>query len=266
MITVTNEKPIRIVRTPHSKDRPYFSMARATAQDSNLSYEALGMLTYLLSKPDSWEINIKDIAKRSTKYKAYKILRELRKAGYMKLEKEKGEGRFGKWVYQIFETQQLIEFQQVENQQVENQHTQYVQSKPDSTQETQNTPRKRSERKREPFYDAISTTFKLSASGQIVCIRSMMLGNAKRGMWKECNFEPPVNDAQEILDFGGYMTKRIDDMRKQGKKIDNITAAVTIQRWFYDFREEKRKASQPMSEKERWASIPELRGITEIIR
>lgn len=259
---MTNEKPIRIVRTPHSKDRPYFSMARATAQDSNLSYEALGMLTYLLSKPDSWEINIKDIAKRSTKYKAYKILRELRKAGYMKLEKEKGEGRFGKWVYQIFETQQLIEFQQVENQQVENQHTQYVQSTPDSTQETQNTPRKRSERKREPFYDAIASIFKLTASGQIVSIRSMMQGTAKRGTWKDCNFEPPVNDAQEILDFGGYMSKRMVE-----KKItEPITAAVTIQRWFYDFREEKRKASQPMTEKERWASIPELRGITEIIR
>lgn len=133
---MSEDKPIRIVRTPHSKDRPYFSMARSTAQDNDISYEALGLLTYLLSKPDGWEVNIKDVAKRSTKYKAYKMLRELRQAGYMKLEKEEGKGRYSQWVYQIFETCQLIEFQQVEFQVVENQHTQYVQSPEQSTEKS----------------------------------------------------------------------------------------------------------------------------------
>lgn len=253
---MTEDKPIRIVRTPHSKDRPYFSMARATAQDVNVSYEALGLLTYLLSKPDSWEINIKDVAKRSTKYKAYKMLRELRKAGYMRLEKEKGAGRFSQWVYQIFETSQLIEFQQIENQVVEIQHTQIVQSTEDTTENKIASPKGKG-RKPEPFYDAIATTFNLKASGQIVSIRSMMQGKATRGTWKDCNFEPPVTDPKEIMCFGEYMQQR-----KAEKHItEPISAAVTIQRWFYDYREQKAKAAQPRT----WNDIPELRGITEII-
>jgi len=88
------------------------------------------------------------------------------------------------------------------------------------------------ERKPDPFYDAIAQIWKLKASGQIVSVRSMMFGTAKRGTWKDCNFDPPVTDAQEILDFGRYMTKRMAD-----QNLTTIpTAAVTIQRWFYDFR------------------------------
>jgi hypothetical protein len=129
-----DDKPIRIVRTPHTVDRPYFSMARSTAQDNNLSFEALGILTYLLSKPDGWEVNVRDLCNRSTRYKAYKILRELRKAGYLTLQKEKGAGRFSQWVYQVFETSQLLEFQQVENQVVEIRHTHIIQSNSENTE------------------------------------------------------------------------------------------------------------------------------------
>lgn len=136
-MSTQEDKPIRIVRTPHSKDRPYFSMARSTAQDISLSYEALGLLTYLLSKPDSWEINIKDVAKRSTKYKAYKVLRELRKAGYVRLEKEQGAGRFSQWVYQVFETSQLLEFQQLEIQLIEIRHTQRIENESENREKKQ---------------------------------------------------------------------------------------------------------------------------------
>lgn len=127
-----------------------------------------------------------------------------------------------------------------------------------SSETIKDTPRKRSEHPREPFYDAIAQIFNLTASGQIVCVRGMMQGTAKRGTWKDCNFTPPVTDPQEIIDFGAYMERR-----KAEKHItEPITAAVTIQRWFYDFREQKAKVSQPTL----WADIPELAGITEIIR
>lgn len=255
---MTNEdKPIRIVRTPHSKDRPYFSMARATAQDTNISYEALGLLTYLLSKPDSWEINIKDVAKRSTKYKAYKMLRELRKAGYMKLEKEKGVGRFGQWVYQIFETSQLIEFQQVENQLVENQHTQYVQS-PEQSTEKQNTSPIGKARKSDPQFDCISRIWNITAGGWVSNMQGMMFGSKKvKGEWLKCLFEPPAT-LDEVECFEPYLKQRMSE-----KNIKDVpTAAVTIQRWFYDFRAEvERKKTAPA-----WSDIPELAGITEIIR
>lgn len=122
--------------------------------------------------------------------------------------------------------------------------------------ETNTAPRKRSERPRDLFYDAIAKEFNLTASGQIVCIRGMMQGTAKRGTWKDCNFEPPVTDPQEITDFGDYMRKRIKDINREREKngdltrILDISAPVTIQRWFYDFRlardaEHPVKATEP---------------------
>lgn len=129
---MTDNKPVRIIRAAHEK--AFFVFSRKTAQDVNLSYEALGVLAYLLSKPDSWQANVRDIAKRSSEYKVYKILRELRKAGYLTLEKESGKGRFSQWVYQVFEMSQLSENQQVEKQHVENQHTKRIQKNSDNTE------------------------------------------------------------------------------------------------------------------------------------
>lgn len=107
-------------------------------------------------------------------------------------------------------------------------------------------------RKRDLVYDAIAETFNLTASGQIVSVREMMLGRAKRGTWKDCNFDPPVTDAQEITDFGVYMRGRILDMNRQNEKkgdptrVTDISAPVTIQRWFYDFRA-SRDAEHPVT-------------------
>lgn len=126
-----DDRPVRIMRAAHKSD--FFVYSRETAQDKGISFEALGVLTYLLSQSDTWQANVKDIARRSTKYRIYKALRELRLAGYMTLEKEKGAGRFSQWVYKVFETKQLVESQQVENQVVEIQHTKRIQKNTDST-------------------------------------------------------------------------------------------------------------------------------------
>lgn len=107
-------------------------------------------------------------------------------------------------------------------------------------------------RKQDPFYNAVRDTFNLTASGQIISVREMMLGRAKRGTWKDCNFDPPVTDAQEITDFGVYMRGRILDMNRQNEKkgdptrVTDISAPVTIQRWFYDFRA-SRDAEHPVT-------------------
>lgn len=39
-----------IIRAPHDKEHPAVEVVRTTAQNKALSYEALGMLTYLLSQ------------------------------------------------------------------------------------------------------------------------------------------------------------------------------------------------------------------------
>lgn len=98
---------------------------------------------------------------------------------------------------------------------------------------TENKEKKSSSQKRDAIFDAIAEVFKTDAGGYIGNIKGMMLGTAKRGEWKRCNFDPPVEDAAEILAFGVYMKQRMAE-----KNITEISACVTIQRWFYDFRDE----------------------------
>jgi hypothetical protein len=74
----------RIKRSQHNKENPYFMTVRETAQDESISYAALGLLTYLLSKPDHWEVIIGDLKrKKCGRDKARSILKELTDAGYI---------------------------------------------------------------------------------------------------------------------------------------------------------------------------------------
>lgn len=86
-----------IKRAPHSQEAPYFLLARDTAQNRQLSYEALGVLTYLLSKPGDWEIRVSDLLRDGCgRDRVYRILNELVAARYLKPRKRyQGDG--GKW-------------------------------------------------------------------------------------------------------------------------------------------------------------------------
>jgi hypothetical protein len=100
-----------IIRTPHGKDRPYFSMARTTAQDESLSWEALGMLTYLLSKPDDWEVLIPDLMKRSGRERAHRIISELVSKGYITRPEKQEKDSAGKFVpvhFRVHESAQPV--------------------------------------------------------------------------------------------------------------------------------------------------------------
>ena len=79
---VREPKPKWIIRASHH-EQAYFLMARTTAQDSNLSWAARGMLVYLLSKPDDWRVNIKDLQQGCGRDKVYNLLDELIKARYV---------------------------------------------------------------------------------------------------------------------------------------------------------------------------------------
>ncbi len=77
-----------IIRVQHDADNPFFMMSRATAQDE-LSFEALGVLTYLLSKPTDWEVVPYDIMKHGDigKDKCMRIFDELEEKRYMVIER-----------------------------------------------------------------------------------------------------------------------------------------------------------------------------------
>jgi hypothetical protein len=76
-----------IIRIDHSTEKPYVMIRRDTLQDEKLSWEARGMLAYLLSKPNDWEVKPDDLQQKCGKDKTYRILSELKTAGYVKHNK-----------------------------------------------------------------------------------------------------------------------------------------------------------------------------------
>lgn len=105
------DKTIRTIRAPHGKDRPYFSMSRAAAQDETLSWEARGMLAYLLSKPDDWEVRPADLQQQCGRDRVYRVLKELIAAGYIVYEHiRRDDGVFSAAEYRVYETPQTDNF------------------------------------------------------------------------------------------------------------------------------------------------------------
>lgn len=83
-----------IIRAAHDKEHPYVMISRASAQNKQLSYDALGMLTYLLSQADDWVVVVDDLIRQGCKRdKVYRILNDLRNAGYLvHVRMEAGQG------------------------------------------------------------------------------------------------------------------------------------------------------------------------------
>ena len=73
-----------IIRHPHNKDNPYFMLNRTACNDENLSMKALGLHTYLMSKPDGWTIVVKQLMSRFNcgETAVRSALKELKGFGY----------------------------------------------------------------------------------------------------------------------------------------------------------------------------------------
>ncbi len=98
-----------IIRVKHNKDNPYFMLNRFCVEDDRLSNKAVGILVYLLSKPDHWQVREEDIAKRHTDG-ATSIrsgLKELKEFGYIVVEAIRSEsGKILKWETNVYEQPQ----------------------------------------------------------------------------------------------------------------------------------------------------------------
>lgn len=145
-----SDKPIRTIRTPHTKDRPYFSMNRDAAQDRTLSWEARGVLAYLLSKPDDWVVQPSDLEQNCGRNRVYRILAELRKTGYLTLNiKRDDKGKIQVWEYLIRE-EPLPQKQEVDEQEVGNgDSTKYRRGKSRESVVSK-------KRERNPLFDAVA--------------------------------------------------------------------------------------------------------------
>mgnify|MGYP007100092944 CR=1 FL=1 len=123
-----SNKPRHIHRAARSDENPYFQFRRDTAQDRNLTFEARGVLAYILSKPDDWEVQPSDLEQNCGKSVVYRILKELRKHNYIQLVTTRDENhRIISWDYEVYEQplikKQEVAFQEVEKQELENRYT-----------------------------------------------------------------------------------------------------------------------------------------------
>lgn len=94
-----------IIRTS-KRENPYVMIDKYGLNDERLSWKAKGLLAYLLSKPDDWQVYESDLIKRATdgRDSVRTGLRELEKFGYLSRRQIRGEnGSFGHMEYIIYE-------------------------------------------------------------------------------------------------------------------------------------------------------------------
>jgi hypothetical protein len=101
-----NDDEKTIFRIQKNKDNPYAMIDRRVLENPALSWKAKGLLAYLLSRPDNWEVQIGDLLKRSTDGESAtrEAINELEVAGHIQKTAERAEGaRFLRWVMLIHE-------------------------------------------------------------------------------------------------------------------------------------------------------------------
>ena len=93
-----------IIRAP--RRYRFVTINQDAVEDARLSWAARGLLGYLLSRPDDWKVLIKDLQRRGDLGRdgIYKLLRELREAGYVQYERTRDEqGRMRGGTYYVRE-------------------------------------------------------------------------------------------------------------------------------------------------------------------
>jgi len=88
------------------KDKSYFAASNKPFNDKVLSWEARGVMGYLLSKPDDWQLRFFDLVNQGPagEYKVRRVLKELEDNGYLERERIKKEDGTFDWISTVFET------------------------------------------------------------------------------------------------------------------------------------------------------------------
>lgn len=95
---------VMIRRAPRNDE--FTVLENDTIEDDNLSWEATGLLTFLLSKPDDWTVRVQHLinCRNAGRHKIKRVLSELEEAGYLiRHRTQDDEGKF-QWESVIFET------------------------------------------------------------------------------------------------------------------------------------------------------------------
>ena len=119
-------RPATIYRVVKSAENPYVMIDRRPIDNVKLSWKAKGILTYLMSRPDGWEVSVSDLVNHSTDGSASirAGLKELKNAGHMKYTKMRQAGRITGWLIEVYEVPDSdflhVEILHVEKPHVEN--------------------------------------------------------------------------------------------------------------------------------------------------
>ena len=107
-----------VARTHHNKN--YTCMSNYHFRDKTLSLKAKGLLSLMLSLPDTWDYSVAGLASLSSdgETSVRSAVKELEEHDYLKRTPIREGGRIVDWEYDIYE--KPFEILQVENQQVEN--------------------------------------------------------------------------------------------------------------------------------------------------
>lgn len=95
-----------IIRVKKDKSNPYVIIDKRVLNDATLSWRAKGMLAYLLSLPDDWQIYQEELVTHSTDgiTSLRSGLKELEDAGYLKrVQARDDKGRYVGWDYEVHE-------------------------------------------------------------------------------------------------------------------------------------------------------------------
>lgn len=102
------------------KERNYTMIDNTVLKDNRLTWKAKGLMAYLLSLPDDWEVHFSEIEKHSTDGKSAlrSAINELKQYGYLRYEQRRENNKFSVGVYIIIESP-FTDFQQTGNLQAE---------------------------------------------------------------------------------------------------------------------------------------------------
>lgn len=95
-----------IIRTPKDRENPYVMVNKFSIGDPGLTMQAKGLLTYLLSLPNDWEVRPKELVRhfKNGRDAIYSTINELIDACYLKrVQLRKSGNRFSEYEYTVFE-------------------------------------------------------------------------------------------------------------------------------------------------------------------
>ena len=87
------------------RENPYVQIDKTGIDDPNLSWEATGLLTYLVGRPNNWKVNVMHLSsvKKNKETATRKALLELRKYNYCHLFEIRKGGKYIEKFYLVFE-------------------------------------------------------------------------------------------------------------------------------------------------------------------